>query len=282
MMKKKLGILLIHGSGAAHYKLLDKFILNLKKSIHQASGKAEEVEIIAANWHPAVQTYQENLWARLDTPEHGLKCKALRKFVLYTISDNVAYSGYPDQYNTAYGAIHHIIHEYVVRLKDMLEEDAPLMIIASSLGTVIISNYIWDRQHPEGEDPLGASAFERMETLAGLYTFGNNMPIYLGSYDIDQLVAIQFPSLAMPEQLKPLARWENIYSKQDAMGYPLRTINDTYFKSVTADIQMNIGGLLTFWNTASHVRYWSSRKIQQRIAAHVKDILEQYHLPVLA
>lgn len=281
-MKKKLGVLLIHGSGAAHYQLLDKFIINLKKYVDKASGKAEQVEIVAANWHPAVQTYQENLWARLDVPEHGLKFKGLRKFVLYTISDNVAYSGYPDQYNTAYEAIHRIIHAYVVKLKETLEEHAPLMIIASSLGTVIISNYIWDRQHPKGDDPLGASAFERMETLTGLYTFGNNMPIYLGSYDVDALEAIRFPAPTMPEPLKPLARWENIYSKRDAMGYPIRTINDSYYQSVTADIQMNIGGLLTFWNPASHIRYWSSRKIQKRIAAHMKEILEQYHPPVLA
>lgn len=278
-MKKKLGILLVHGSGAAHYKQLDKFMLNLKKSIQKKSGNADEVEMLAVNWHPAVQTYQQNLWDRINTPEHGLKCSSLRKFILYTVSDNVAYSGFPDKYNTAYGAIHTIIHEYIVKLKDMLEENAPLVIIASSLGTVIISNYIWDRQHPEEEDKLGGSAFERMETLTGLYTFGNNMPIYLGAYDVEKLEAIGFPSPALPEYLKPLARWENIYSKRDAMGYPIKTINTTYFQAVTADIQMNIGGLLTFWNTASHIRYWSTKRIQSRIATHVKEILEKCPSP---
>ena len=245
-------------------------------------GLTRWVEILAVNWHPAVQTYQENLWGRLNTKEHGLKFKGLRKFVLYTISDNVAYSGYPDKYNTAYEAIHSIIHKYVVKLKDTLEDNAPLIMIASSLGTVIVSNYIWDRQHPEEEDKLGASAFERMETLTGLYTFGNNMPIYLGSYEVDKLEAIQFPSQALPGHLKPLARWENIYSKRDPMGYPLKTINDTYLHSVTEDIQMKIGGLLTFWNPVSHTRYWNSKNIQKRISAHAKEILQNPGPSILA
>jgi hypothetical protein len=47
---------------------------------------------------------------------------------------------------------------------------------------------------------------------------------------------------------------------------------------------MNIGGLLTFWNTASHIRYWSTKRIQRRIAGHVKEILEKHPSasPVLA
>ncbi len=280
-MKKKLGILLVHGSGATHYKLLDKFTLNLQKRIHQLCGLEKQVKTLAVDWHPAVQTYQENLWTRLDTPEHSLRFKGLRKFVLYTISDNVAYTGYSDENNTAYKAIHGLIHEYVLQLKEDLEDNAPLFIIASSLGTVIASNYIWDRQNPKSEDKLGASAFERMETLSGLYTFGNNMPIYLGSYDVDKLEAIRFPAPAMPAYLRPFARWENIYSKRDPMGYPLKTINDTYLQAVTEDLQMNVGGLLTFWNPAAHIRYWSSKKIQKRIAAHAAAILQNAAPPAV-
>ena len=159
-MKKKLGILLVHGSGAAHYKQLDKFMLSLKNCIHKISANANDIELLAANWHPAVQTYQENLWERLNTPQNDLKCRSLRKFIMYTVSDNVAYSGFPDKHNTAYSAIHSIIHEYIAKLKELVEENAPLVIIASSLGTVIVSNYIWDRQHGGEEDILGASPFE--------------------------------------------------------------------------------------------------------------------------
>ena len=105
------------------------------------------------------------------------------------------------------------------------------------------------------------------------------MPIYLGSYEADKLQAITFPSAALPPHLKPLARWENIYSKRDAMGYPIKTINETYFQAVTADIQMNIGGLFTFWNYGLPHSLLEYKRIHRRIVAHVKEILQKCPAP---
>ena len=76
------------------------------------------------------------------------------------------------------------------------------MVIAHSFGTQIISNYIWDPQteanytrKKRGMNPYGKSDFERMKTLAGIITFGCNIPLFSLAYD--KIVSMEFPPNAL-------------------------------------------------------------------------------------
>ena len=160
----------------------------------------------------------------------------------------------------------------MLALKNELAENAPLIILAASMGTEIISNYIWDRQHATDPDPFGNSPFERFETLTGLFTLGNNFPIFAAAHDIDAMEPITFPPPNLAPELSAKAVWENYYDKNDSMGYPIRALNPKYAAANVKDIQINVGNLLTFWNLLSHFGYWRSRKLAKRIAGYIEDV----------
>jgi alpha-beta hydrolase superfamily lysophospholipase len=109
----------------------------------------------------------------------------LRKFVVGYIADALAYRQVPNcsgQMGNTYDKIHGVVHEAVTGLKaDLGDGDKPVIVIAHSLGSVIMSNYIWDRQKeypPEEKDRYGENPFERMETLAGFITFGSPLSLF--------------------------------------------------------------------------------------------------------
>jgi hypothetical protein len=168
----------------------------------------------------------------------------------------------------------------MLEIKDQVAEDAPLIVLASSMGTEIINNYIWDRQNPkEHPDPLGGSGFEQFDTLTGLFTFGSNLPIFAASHKIDSLVPIEFPPSNLKTHLHAAAIWENYYDKNDSMGYPIKPLNDLYRDSAVKDIQINTGGPLSFWNLLSHFGYWKSRKLVKRIASYIEEVLALTEVP---
>ena len=158
-------------------------------------------------------------------------------------------------------------------MKDNLEDGAPLVIIASSLGAEIISNYICDRQLQSAPDPLGKTPFERMETLTGIFMFGNNSAIYIAAYEINEIKPFRFPSEHLADNYKSIAYWGNFYDRDDPLGYPLKPINQYYRDMVTEDVQIKAGNLLTSWNAASHLGYWKSGKLRKRVAVYLKKLL---------
>ena len=92
---------------------------------------------------------------------------------------------------------------------------------------------------------------------------------------LDELQPIQFPLEGMDQKLKDLAVWENYYDKNDPLGYPIKFINDTYEKANVEDIQISVGNIFSFWNILSHFGYWTSKKLQKRVAGFVKMLFDE-------
>ena len=180
-MKKKLGVFLIRGAGKEGSKEQEKFVEKLNSMLHTSGVATAFIHYEYANWYLPTQSNQEKLYNRFIASGLKIRARGLRRFVLYLISDLVAYTGEPDKPSSTYRQTHELIHKSILNLKDALEENAPLIIIASSLATEIISNYIWDRQHATTPDDMGNSPFERLETLTGIFMFGNNNPdLFIG------------------------------------------------------------------------------------------------------
>jgi hypothetical protein len=276
-MKKKLGVFLIRGGGKEGSKEQEKFVARLNKLLSKKGVDTSSICYEYAEWYGPTQRRQEELLRRLENSGEKIRARKLRKFILYLVSDVVAYTGEPNKISTAYNDTHALIHDSFVKMKTELEEGAPLIVIASSLGTEIISNYITDRQQAMGTDPFGTSSFERMETLTGVFMFGNINTIYLPAYDLDEVRPFQFPSDKLDTKYKSIAYWGNIYDKNDALGYPLKPINQYFNAAVTEDVQINSGSLLLWllisWNAASHLGYWKSKKVLKRIAGYMKKVL---------
>jgi len=273
----RLGLLMIRGSGHSGFKRQDLFMARLKIKLAKAGIDPEQVAHDVVDWYGPLQEQQEIVLQRMKKAGIRLKSKLTRQLIITNIGDLINYGGKPDSTTYGYDETHKKVHKTILNLKKKLPEEAPLLIIATSMGTEIINDYIMDRQKAAREkkkDPMGNSPFERFETLTGLFTLGNNLPIFAASYHIDEIRPIEFPSPDLSPRLKELAVWENYYDKNDSMGYPLKPLNNHFQnQAVLKDIMINTGSLFTYWNFLSHFGYWRSRKLVKRLASYIKVLL---------
>lgn len=92
---------------------------------------------------------------------------------------------------------------------------------------------------------MGNTPLERGETLTLFYTLGSPIAIWSLRYR-DFGVPIRVPSPG-------LARLH-------------RGLNGAYRRAVKADRGVNAGGLLSAWNPASHLGYWTDNDVTKPIA----------------
>lgn len=273
---KKLALLLSRGSGSPGFEKQQEFLKKLYKDLEKLNVPKNALELGYINWYERLEDQQQELVKRIKerTNVKGIK---LREFLLTNISDLINYRGGHSFESDSYHKTHEAVFASIQDLQSRVSEDTPLCIIASSMGTEIINNHIWDRQtwkskHDFAPDPFGSTQFEKMETLIGLFTIGNNIPIFASAYKLDDLRPISFPGNGLSDAYKTHGVWENIYDKNDPMGYPIKFINEHYQKAKTKDVQFNVGGLLTSWNLASHLKYWDSRKLRKHLAIRLADL----------
>ncbi len=271
---KKLGILLIRGSGDSGFKRQEKFIKRLDKRLRKVNIDPDTISYTIVDWYAPLQLQQEKLMDRLfNAANIKVKSRLIRKLLLSNIADLITYGGKPNRREgKAYKETHELVHKSLLELKNQLPVDAPLIIMASSMGTEIINDYILDRQRNDANDLYSGSTFERMETLTGLFTFGNNIPIFAASFDVDTLKPIEFPMPSLVDKYKQIAVWENYYDKNDPLGYPVKFINQHYANANVTDIHLGVGNPLSSWNILSHFGFWTSNKVEKRICEYVKQV----------
>ncbi len=272
-MSKKLGVLMIRGSGESGFNRQEKFLKRLLKKLMRMGIDPQEIHFEFVDWYGPLQVQQENVLARIKSANIKLRSRMTRNLIITNIGDLINYGGKPNLPSGGYEETHKLVHKSMLSIKENINENAPLIILASSMGTEIINNYIWDRQHAPNPDPMGNTPLERFDTLVGLFTFGSNLPIFAASHVIDSLVPITFPSPNLLPELLPHAVWENYYDRNDSMGYPIKALNPGYANANVVDIQINIGNIFTFWNFLSHFGYWKSKKLVKRIANYIQEIM---------
>jgi len=110
-----------------------------------------------------------------------------------------------------------------------------------------------------------------MQTLAGMITFGCNLPLFTFAYR--RIEPITFPAKQLPVALRDKAKWLNFFDPDDVLGFPLKPINKAYDAVVTADIDVNVGGIFTNWNPVSHNEYWEDRSMAKPVAEFLCSFL---------
>jgi len=271
-MGNNIGLLLIHGAGEATFKQQEKFVKKLTKQLKRKKLSTSSFYFEHVDWYKPTQQRQDALLNRMNHAGFKMRAKALRRFTVGFIGDVAAYGGLPDKPCDGYAKTHAEVYKSIQNLEQQCGNNAQMVVVASSLGAEIISNYIWDRQHADENDPFGKTPFQRFETTPAIFMFGNNAPLFACSLPIDDLRPIQFPDENLDGNLKELAIWENYYDKNDPLGFPLTPINQHYKDAIIKDIQINVGGLLAFWNPLSHLKYWLSKKIIKRIACYLQQL----------
>lgn len=258
-MSKALGVAVIHGMGSQRSTAFaDSLIEELESRLEQP-GKIAWRRIFWAD----VLSERQGKYLKAANRNNDLDFFSLRCFVVSALGDASAYQRVDDDAKSTYGRIHTIIRDEIAALKDEVGSDRkPLVILAHSLGGHIISNYIWDIQKRNAIAEPGDNAFERMRTLAGLITFGCNIPLF--TFALKKIVPISLPDGAT---------WLNFFDPDDVLGYPLKPLSPDYRRAVSRDIAINVGGIASSWNPLSHSQYWTDNDLTKPVARFLEKLI---------
>ena len=278
-MEAKLGVLIIHGIGSHKKDFASPMIEKLKSGISDNA----KIRWKPIDWEPKLVEHRESqlLHGLLQEIKRSLLFKSLgrhlRELVIHGIGDVTAYRFIPNisdntnKTNKTYDDIHGCVHKHIVTLREELgNADKPLIVMGHSLGSVIMSDYIWDRQKKQDGDPYGNNKFERMETLAGLITFGSPIPLFTVGYN--PVRSITFPPDKLHDNLQVKAKWLNFYDAHDVFGWPLKPF---YKKDCASeDKQISVGSIFTRWNILCHSKYWTDNNFTEPVAKYISEILK--------
>jgi hypothetical protein len=253
MAMAKVAILTIHGIGQQKPHYAQNFHIALLDKIKKEKIVTDDVKCFELEWQHLIEPREQFLASRLD----DVKWKITRNFVLTFIGDAVSYA----KDSSFYKNIHSEINEKLKEINNWLGEGGQLYILAHSLGTVIIFDYIYNIQHSgtNGNKIFKATSegVDIINKLQVLFTFGS--PLYI--YSLQKYMG------GKPIQIK---NWINVYSKFDIIGYPVKKINDDYKNSnYITDKSIICGGVFTFWNPSSHITYFDSNKVLSIITSEV-------------
>ncbi|MDQ6988353.1 MAG: hypothetical protein Q9M19_00605 [Mariprofundaceae bacterium] len=268
-MSKKLAVFIIHGMGSPKADFADAMVDELSTRIGDLGKDAAQIVWQPIYWADVLEQ-RELSYFKHSQAQHDLHFPALRQFILTAFGDASAYRQVSGNAHTAYADIHAKVSSAIatVYADDLESQDMPMLILAHSLGGHIISNYIWDAQQAENPE---LSAFENMQCLAGLVTFGCNIPMFTFAHQDVQ--PITFPPSNLAGNLKAKAQWLNYYDADDVLAYPLKTINDKYDQVVDADIAIQVGGVFSSWNPLSHDHYWTDNDFTKPVAQFISRFL---------
>ncbi len=265
----RIGVLCVHGMGNQPPSFADGLFRELLRRLPKNGVDPALFAFRAAWWGRIMEGAEEALFESL---ERGgdLDWKRLRRdVVLSGFGDALAYVGPPNRPSAVYDDIHAVLAESLEDLaRDMEDpERSPLVVLAHSLGCAIASDYLWDAQH--GRFARGAaSAFARGATLAGLVTFGCNLPLFTLAYERAEIQPIAFPGAEVgacfpgrsPEEVRAACKWLNFYDPDDILGWPLRPINRAYAAAVTEDVAIDTGTI------GAHGGYWTDNDFTKPVA----------------
>lgn len=269
-MTARLAVAIIHGIGEPRAGYSDPLVGELYARIAAQRDDADAIVWREINWADVTQPDQSAYLNRARR-ENDLDYVRLRSFVVSALGDAAAYRRLGEEASSAYQEIHRIIAEDLADLRHQAgDRDVPLVLLAHSLGSHVLSNYIWDLQAGHGS-PENDNRFERAETLAGIVSFGSPIPLFALAHR--PIRPIEFPGRALPKAVQRRARWWNYFDPDDILAYPIASLGGGYRKLVN-DVAISSGSLLTAWNPASHGGYWDDNGLTVPVADFLSQLLD--------
>ena len=274
----KLAIAVIHGMGSE-----DQFFsVELKHRIteeyvNEEEGRLEDDLIFQEiYWGDLVKDQQQSFLKKANY-KNDLTYLNLRELFVDHLGAALAYR------TSMYEAIHDRVRLNLAKLcnhRRVDPEKTPLVILAHSFGSVIMSDYIYDMQKKQAEAAdgkiEGTSGFEQFNTLAGFITFGTPMALYSLQQDSAFEKPIKIVGSSLPDKIKERVKWTNYYDKDDIIAYPLKGINETYNSLVEGDYEINVGSAATSWNPACHNGYWEDKDFYKPVAAYFSELRAEH------
>jgi hypothetical protein len=129
----------------------------------------------------------------------------MQRFIFSVAGDTLAYQP-SEERRELYLDVHRTMEKSFEKLADRAGPNAPLCVIAHSMGSVVAHNYLYDMQHRE-EDylPDPETCLERGETMAFLCTYGSPLAIWRLRFS-DAYKAIHFPARLSTRSIRATIR----------------------------------------------------------------------------
>jgi hypothetical protein len=244
-----------------------------RRVLRKLGKDAEDVSWREVVWSDIFRGRQR---AYFETIRDKTSADAPRSFVMAALSDAAAYRKTADGSAAMYEQIHARIEIAVRDLEKDIGPDGAVLILAHSLGAHIISNYIYDLQQFKRRTSRGrfATPLQNMQTVAGIMTFGCNIPVFLFAYPPDDVVPIEYPGEALAKNAQIITWWQNFYDKQDIMAYPMGSAAPCYAKMVAErhlrDVPIHLGNPVSDgWDPLSHGSYWDDAELITPVAHYI-------------
>ena len=185
----------------------------------------------------------------------------LRWAVTNFIGDVVSYQVSPHS-REVYDAVHDRVREALDRLAEQAP-DAPLFVVAHSLGSVIAADHFYDLSKGRRQ---ATTALAGGRTLTGFYTVGSPIALWT-QRDGDFAKPLQIPARTGPDPvLAAAAEWINFYDADDVLAFPLKGLSDEWDQAVDEDRSVSVGALIIGMSPVSHVAYWNDAAVIRPIA----------------
>ena len=279
MTKAKLGFLVIHGIGRQdRFRDPAPWDVTFSRRLHdgvaqEIGGFGDRVAWKEIFWADLMDARKDRL---LDLTRGEIAQGALRKLLIQNFTDAVAYQGRDLMGSIdVYGRIHEKVRDAIGHLEDACAPGAPVILLAHSLGGHIMSNHIYDLQaDPEAR----GSDFRLCRNIAGIFTFGCNIPVLTTHLDWDKVRPIAPPNAGLPAELRPRTWWQNVYTRGDTLGFPLAPAGEAY-----AALEASGGlsdrriraGLFPSVNPLTHGSYWGARDLIRPVAELAGNLLRK-------
>lgn len=249
-MNNKTGILILHGIGEQKKDYSMKLQQGIEEKLYNSNTAIVFQEVLYTDIFDEVRKRSEKL---LDSSyKWQLLTRYIRHLFIYFLGDAASYKD-----KKGYVAVHQHLSDEIEALKQKLDANSPIIIVAHSLGAIIISDYVYDEQQG-----IGIQKTALANDLQAFVTFGCNIPLFETGHK--KTVSIKQPNNAF--------KWLNFFSPFDPLGYRMEgyydeeQINTNIPPKFITDIEVFPGGLLASWNFFSHISYWQCKEIHTAIA----------------
>jgi hypothetical protein len=279
-MTIKTVVLAIHGMGDTPTNYAD----HLEKRLAEKVGSNwAQVYFDSIYYADVFQANQNSIFHRIKAND-DIDWIGLRRFLLFGFSDAAGFERKANLPGSPYEQVQERILDTLDRAYDAAGPKVNVVLICHSLGTHVISNFIWDAQAKKPQQgawssggfedsPLGSDLdkFRRLKNLKLLYFTGCPIPIFVAGIPQTKIMAIS-------SRGKGYAfKWKNFYDPDDPLGWPLknissRNVKESYKFEVDEDRAVNVGNLLTSWNPLSHNNYWFDNDVLNPIAEDIKRL----------
>lgn len=277
-MARNIALLIVHGMGETAPDFYDELVVPLRARLQHAWDRVAWRPVY---YQPILQRSERAIFEQM---RPLIRWEKLRELMLFGFSDAASLEHKKELALSPYWRTQRLILQLLEELFDeMGGVAAPVAIVAHSLGGQVMSNYIWDAQQPRAyagtwsaplDDGVPADTprdrFRRLRSLQRFITTGCNIPVFVAGHAVIEPID--------RSKLGAQFRWINQFDPDDVLGWPLAQLSASY-AALVEDHAVNargntLLGRLRSLSPYSHMQYWSTRSVLDRIADSLRELIE--------